>query len=365
MEEQEIYRWLYENGGPVIRYRTATELIESSSDVDTGHLLDELVQSPQVQTWLGNLIPPRLLLNNPPTTPRVMESGIMEVHGSKSINLENVLGKLTDFGLKQGVTELDRRTLPYRKWLEEIAERATENVFDIFSMGMTADFLARAGYIREPAVRKIMRQRLDIVYDFTRKGDYDIYIKGKFLRNLPMIKPELTPSGVCCLPLIYDIIGWAAYLPERGTNEELSKADTIIEYILDEEYQKFPWGYGIIGDGTGRTWSLGWSVHLPRFFGTSEKKSVNKSVVQIIDLLINFRAARRYSWFKESLDHLEEFRTEKDTYLFPREYLQEQRVGYWISGNRMGLESGTRNKRVLELESTFWMMKFKKLLQIQ
>ena len=117
MNNEELGAWLYEHGGPVIRYRTATELLPPDKTIDIQRLADEMLQSPQVQKWLGNLIPPRLLLNNPVATPHVLASGIMEVHGSKPTNLENVLGKLTDFGAQRGMVELDQRTLPYREWL--------------------------------------------------------------------------------------------------------------------------------------------------------------------------------------------------------------------------------------------------------
>jgi hypothetical protein len=303
-------------------------------------------------------MPPRLLLNNPTSTPHVLTSGIWEVHGSKTNNLENVLGKLTDFGVKRGTPELDERTLPYRKWLEKIATNPTLNVFDSFSMGMVADFLARAGYTQEPAVVAVLRKRLDTVNNFVCKGNYDIYIPGKYVRKLPLIKLEVVQGGVCRLPLIYDIIGWGAYLPECGTEEERDKADTIINYILNDTYQQFPWGYGAMGDGTGRTWALGWSVHLPGFTDSIHPTLARTLRVQIINLLINFRAARRHPWFKASLDHLGQYRTDKGTYLFPHEYLQERPQGYWVNGYRMGLEE----KRKPELESTFWMVKFRKML---
>ena len=141
---------------------------------------------------------------------------------------------------------------------------------------MLATFLARTGYNNEPGIKHALKMRLDMVYDFTRKGDYDIYAPNKFLRKRPFVKLELTTGGDCYLPLIFDIVGWEAYLPECGTEEDLAKADNVIQYILTEEYQKLPWGYGIMGDGTGRTWGLGWSVHLPRYFDIPDKKYMDK-----------------------------------------------------------------------------------------
>jgi hypothetical protein len=230
-------------------------------------------------------------------------------------------------------------------------------------MGLAAAFLARAGYIHEPAVPSKLKMRLDMVYDFARKGDYDIYQNPlKYIRNYPMIKLELTPGGDCRLPLIYDIVGWASYLPECRTREELAKADTIIKYILHEEYQKFLWGYGVMGDGTGLTWSLGWSVYLDRYKGAPARKNPHRSIVHTISLLINFKAARKHWWLKDSLDHLEEFRIKEGTYSFPPDYLQEKTAGYWVNGVHMGLEGNRRTARAIELESTFWMAKFHKLL---
>ena len=360
MNEKELYTWLMDNGGPVIRYRTATELMIPDKSLDIQALQNDMMQSRQVQKWLDRLVPPVFLLKEPTDiTPWVLQSGIMDIHGSQPTRLENSLAKLADFGLKKGISELDRRTQPYRKWLAEIAERPVKNVFIKFSPGILASFLARAGYVDEQAVGYTLKKRLNMIYDFTRKGDYDIYIPNKYLRKLPLIKLELSPGGDCYLPLIYDIVGWAAYLPEYGTKQDRAKADTIIEYIFNEKYQEFPLGYGIMGDGTGRTWSLGWSVHLPRYFGAPDKKNVNKSVVQMISLLINFKAARQHAWFKESMNYLESFRTEKGTYIFPSDYLEEKTNGYWVLGYHMGLEETRR--RNLEVESTFWMAKFHKM----
>jgi hypothetical protein len=362
LKNEELSAWLFENGGPVIRYRTATEILPRTKSLDIPRLADEMLQSPQVRLWLERLMPPHLL-NNSTTTQTVQTSGVNEIHNSKPTALENALAKLADFGLKKGMPGLDRRTMPYRKWMSDNAKRPSTNVYNKFGMTCAASFLALAGYIHDPAVQYLLKMRLDTVFDFARKGDYDIYAyPRKYLRKLPVIKPELTPGGDCCLPLIYDIAGWAAYLPECGTKEELTKADTIISYILHAEYQRFLWGYGIMGDGTGRTWSLGWSVYLDRYKGAPARENPHRSIVHSISLLLNFEAARKHWWFKESLDHLEDFQTNEGTYSFPPDYLQERTVGYWVNGVHMGLEGNRRTDHALELESTFWMAKFHTVL---
>ncbi len=67
------------------------------------------------------------------------------------------------------------------------------------------------------------------------------------------------------------------------------------------------------------------------------------------------------SAFDMGLAHFETYRTERGTYLFPRHDLQERTSGYWVTGAYMGLKESRRPKRVLELESTFWMLRVKKL----
>jgi hypothetical protein len=82
VKKEELSAWLFEHGGPVIRYRTATELLPQTKSLDIGRLTDEMLQCPQVQLWLERLVPP-ILLNNSPTTETVKTSGIMEIHNSK------------------------------------------------------------------------------------------------------------------------------------------------------------------------------------------------------------------------------------------------------------------------------------------
>jgi len=349
MNQQELVNWLFENGGPAIRYRTATELMPTSDSVDIGRLAEELLQSELVRTWLGRLIP---------------ATSLNGLHGSKATAFENVMGKLTDLGLMSGVPELDQRTRPFRRWLEDNAKRPPRHIFDIFIRTLIAAFLARAGYINEPAVGIVLKNRLETVYDFTRRGRYDIYVSQadypkmpRSFRSKPLIDPALTSDGNVCLPWIYDIIGLTAYLPDRGTEDDWTKTNTVINYILNSQYQKLPRGYGVLRAENGRYRAMGWSVHLPGFLGNPSEDSSIGMLVQRLSLMAQFPVATQHSWFMDSLRHLGSFQTERGTYLFPRSYLQEDSVGYWVVGRRMGLEESRRTRLAFELESTFWMTK--------
>jgi len=78
-----------------------------------------------------------------------------------------------------------------------------------------------------------------------------------------------------------------------------------------------------------------------------------------------FASARNSQWFKEGLERLEGYRTPQGTYSFPRDLLIEKKNSYFFYGGaHMGLGEDRRLAKVLELESTFWMMKIKKLMTV-
>ena len=56
-------------------------------------------------------------------------------------------------------------------------------------------------------------------------------------------------------------------------------------------------------------------------------------------------------------------RTPRGTYHFPARYLREQPSGYWVQGAYMRLQENRRARLSLELESTFRMLKIKRLCE--
>ncbi|OGO33297.1 MAG: hypothetical protein A2Z29_05355 [Chloroflexi bacterium RBG_16_56_11] len=359
MNHRDLVEWLFTNSGPTIRYRTATELMAPSKNVDVVQLRHELLQSEPVKTWLIRFVP---------------FSRLNDIHGSKATTFESVMGKLTDLGLRRGVAPFDQQTMPYREWLKDNVDRPPKHIFDIFTRTLIAAFLARAGYVDEPAVGKVLRMRLETVYDFARQGRCDVYVNPDSYPKMPksfkgkrLIDPRLSLDGNLQLPWIYDIVGFSAYLPEYGNETDQERANTVICYILNEQYQRFPEGYGILLAKNRTYYAMGWSVSLPGFVNKlSEDVSTQEvppwilgAFVQRLAIMGQFSIVRKHPWFINSLNHLEGFETEKGTYLFPRSYLPEKANGYWITGARMGLEDNRNTKLAIELESTFWMAKLK------
>ena len=348
MGQTEVLEWLYQNGGPAIRQRVCADL----GYPGRVHTLSNLLNSPLVMTWLERLRG---------------DFGFNQLHGATPEAFENVMGKLTQLGLRAGIQPFDLRLRPYLDWFRQQADQAALSEFSWrpFLSMLAAPFLMRAGYFEERALIEYAAQRLETLYQFCRQGRYDIYVdpadfKGipKAFRGRPLVDPELTPGGEYRFPTIYDM-HLLANLPDRLVGENgQQKIDTIVDYVLHSDYQALPEGYGIMVGGLRKYYAVGWSVHLPGYSGEPEAPFMQRAYLHRLVLMSHFRPARNHRWLREGVAFFDQFRTDEGRYRIPRQYLAEERNGCWVFGSYMGLEENRRTKIALELESTFWMLKF-------
>lgn len=350
MARFQLLDWLIENGGPVIRYRTATELADDLSQASVHKLKHDLLECDLIQTWLARLVPGR-------------------IHDSRDMDFENTMGKLLEFGFRAGFAAFDRRTLPFRRGFSAMLEgppgmRRTLNAV------IVASGLFRAGYEHEEALDEFLLERLDTLYRATRWAGYDIYVDSDRypgipemwrLKKVPLVNPDLTPNGEFQLPYIHDIYALSR-LPGYLRNEAVNrKIVAIVRYVLAPEYQALAPGYGLLRADKHKYYAVGWSVHLPRYPVPDLDNLAKRVFIQRIELMAHFSVSRENAWFRGAVQHLESFRTKTGTYLFPRCYLRELRDSYWVGGGHMGLEKDRKTSRALELESTFRMLKIKRL----
>ncbi len=352
MNNHNLDHWLFDQSGPAIRYRTTTELFHLLENDDLRQLEADLLASEMVQTWLERLQP---------------DFSFNALHGSKPTCYENVMGKLTQLGCRSGMQLLDERVTPFLHWLETARDRFEDHAY---GEPIVAAFLMRADYGHEPPVTAVAQRRLDILYDFCRNGRYDIFVDPAGYPAIPrafrrhgLVDPALYEEGYMQLPDLYDLYLLGS-LPDNMMDEVTAhKLDTIINYIMQPEYQRLPDGYGIALLGKRRYWAIGWSVHLPGYFGFDSDAPEMRRLVRMTILMAQFPAARRHPWFKEAYAHLDVYCTQTGTHRFLTPYLREGQRGYWIMGTYMGLEENRRKKTALELESTFWMRKLASLCE--
>lgn len=368
MSSLDLDRWLLENGGPAIRYRTATELLAGRHDADPAALEQELLEWPMVQTWLERLEP---------------NFAFNALHGGKPNCFENTMGKLTQLGCRAGMPPLDEKIAPFLEWLADTPandDSQAEFVTRAYSQPIVAAFLMRAGYGEEQPVAAIAQRRLNTLYEFCRQGRYDIYVDmdtgspnypaiPDSYRRHRLVDPDLYPNGDMCLPDLYDLHLLAALPRSLRTPETENKLEAIIDYIMQTDYQHLPEGYGIVLLDKNRYWVMGWSVHLPGYFGfpdhISDPDPAMRRLVRMLVLMAHFPAAHRYLWYRQAIAHLARNRPQHGVFNFPAGCLSDIGIGYWIRGSYMGLEENRRRSGVRELESTFWMRKIASLHRMQ
>jgi hypothetical protein len=289
------------------------------------------------------------------------------LHGSMPTSYENVAGKLTQLGCNRGMASFDARMAPFRAWL---AERQTApQPWHLFYGTLVAAALARGGY-RDEAIGRTVADRLDALHAFARLKRYDLYIPQDThpgfpdaFRGKPLISPEISGPAVLRIPIIEDILLLDAWYDGLDAADR-ARANVVVAYILDPAYQSLPQGYGVVkGDGR-RYYSHGWSVHLAGYAGFGDMGWEQATLVPRLELLARFPAAWSHGYFSAVLAHLDTFRTPQGSWAFPREYLRD-RPGYWVSGYLLGMEEDRRDKKAIQLESTFRMLRIRRLAGVR
>jgi len=360
--------WLLQNSGPVIRWRTASELVKDFPPSELRLLKDDLLAFPGVQSWLDRLVVD--MPNEPPdwSDARVVRKLGWSVHSSQPSALENVLGKLSELGLRAGMPDLDERMLPLRQFFRWQSERKGEAIYQtaweslvksIFAWG-----LLHMGFKPDESMKEFLLQHLQLCHKIARDQVYDLYASDSELAGLPKAwagKPILKQEVMVnyFLPLIHDIYIFASFPEGLNDQENAGKIDDIITYILDPRFQALQEGYGYAWIKERHTcYGWGWSPHLPHFQSLNfAKQPLAPVFIQRLELMSHFPRARRSPWFQGAVRHLDSYRTEQGTYRFPTGYLREQPSGYYVTGAYLGLGENRRRPLSVEVESTFRILK--------
>ena len=339
---RETIEWLLETGGPVVRWLTLTSLAPEPDPKAVKSARDTLLAAPHVRLWLDRI------------------SGVTQLHNSGNNSFENVAGKLAEFGLRTGMGDLDTRLQPYRAWIAS-PDRATD-------LGMMAELnrvlciahLLRLGY-DDAALREHALTRLETMHRVAASGRFDIFLPEDppdlpkaYRGRYRVVDPWFTRGGACALPYVHDLQMLAALPEEWRTERVVQMIDRVVRYVLAQEYQALPKGYGCLRDDSlspPRYYVLGWNADLPGYGGPLGRLTQQYFVLSL-EMMAAFPRARKHRWFLESVARLDEYRTGRGTWLLPRSWLQERPVAYWVAGGHMGLEQNRRSRAAIEREST-------------
>ncbi|TFG13112.1 hypothetical protein EU537_07310 [Candidatus Thorarchaeota archaeon] len=356
MSKFDVMKWLLFNSGPIIRFRTMTDLLASNDIQEVSKAIEDVLSSQMVEQWLPQL-------NN--------GIGFEDIHSSNPESIENTLYKLGQLGMKAGFQPFDSHTLAYRVWLSDRISSPAVSFHEQLMRTIMAASLANAGYGNISPVQAVLKSRLETIARFVSSFDSkNIYADSseyeipKARSNWKLINPVLYRESSFPLPWIHDLVGVAKVQDFRNDSSSVRKINSVCKAILRDEYQELPTGYGLVREH-GRYYVSGWSVHLPYFERFTDGKGDSHDMLDgaklllWLELLSPLPVICQSDWFQNAVLFLEIYRTRYDTYIFPREWLREKGSGYWINGAYMAFQRGGRNRKVIECESTFRMLKLK------
>jgi hypothetical protein len=340
LKHKAVADWLLQEGGPVVRWLTLTHLVDQPGKAQIHRAQCDLLAAPHVRLWLGRL------------------ETIKRFHNSGNDCFENVAGKLGEFGLHAGMRPLDARMGRFLEWIAHPDRRTERGMMATLNRVIVCAGLLRLGYTQSEAVREFALTRLDQLHRVAAWGRYDIFLDADppdlpkaFRGRYRVVATEFTPEGVCCLPYICDLY-MLAHVPAPWRIEGVRrKIEGIVKYVLTDEYQRLPGGYGYMRDTTHarpRYYVLGWRVQLPSL----RRTPADGEFLQRLELMSAFAVARRHRWWRTSMKALERFLTPEGRFRFPRPWLTEKPVGYWVGGAHMGLEENRRSGQAIQVEST-------------
>lgn len=337
---RKAYQFLMENGQSIVGNEATIALGQGSEEHRR-----KMLQHPQVQYWIDCAEQFRVK---------------RQIHNSSDTCLENWMHKLLSFGVRESDDiRLERVNREILQFIRDNPDN--EYFFNTVNCTIAASWLICMGH-QDKVLTDIISERVHAIHEFIRAGNYDIYVDPAGYPSIPkqramhpLVNPLLYEKNVWKLPNIHDMFAFAN-LPAALCKKSIQdKIDDIVEYILDERYQRLYRGYGLMLVPPRTYYSMGWSVHLDHYFENASGLSPD-GVVWAMELMSHFKPARESGWFRKTLQHLQQF--EKDgLYEFPAAYMTEGKNKYYVGGGHMGLGENRKSKTALTIESTAWMLR--------
>ena len=208
-----------------------------------------------------------------------------------------------------------------------------------------------------------MESRLNALHKAASERMFDIYQaesglpkKPKIWADIGILKDEVNPWKIAAekpLPMWFDIWTLACYIDTCFDSEQAKKVNDIVSYILDPEFQKLTAnGECLLYVSERRIYHAN---HLWLKMPIHETSPF--SALEMLDIMSHLEAARKSKWLNECLNHLEQFKTEKGTYIFPKEYLHKKYIDKAFLNERNMSSKGSKKEQIKrELVSTMKML---------
>ena len=353
-----LLNWLMEYGGPTIRLITLTELLNSTENHEIQECIDELLSIDKVKQNLEFI---KAFHNY-----RSMSLHELDclIHNCGDSYYAIFMNKLINYGFKAGMELFDEKT----EILREVCSYTSE-VTPYSSMQMSM-FLRIIGYDC-PEIDNYLYERVRLCQTAAKQRVSDIYVTGEEANNLPkwikdkklkVIKDEFSPyGGVHPLPLDYEVRN---YLYRNRKNiSKISQDDisNIFHYIVSPEYSTFNGDYGF--HKAGKTYhgsNSGFMIPICEEGGV-ERVNVYFFLSTVRDMSFS-KIMRESVAYQRCLSHIESFRTEHGTYMFPQSYLsnmafhQPTDMYHMLLNQSLHLKREEKKNLAIELFSTLFVL---------
>lgn len=319
----ENIQWLIANGGPAIKLRMMNEGLIEKDAYDVEKLIDELLQIEKVRTAFTYFDKFKEYKSIP------LNTLYSFIHNCYEDCYEMFMPFLVNHGFKAGMPVFDEKVGYMREVYQYLMTLGGAYV------GPIVMYMLEAGYYDDDML-DYMKRFLDKIYNTARQQCFDIYETDsskirysklpKEWKDKPILK-DIHVNGELTVPTIYHvryIIDIYKYVDDKEIKE---KIDTVIKYILHPQYQKLrgDYGYGWFYNKAYYACSSG--VSLPLYEGNNFGKTV-------FELMSNSPIALGTEWFRKCMDFLEQYKTERGTYIFPEDFyitlFYDQRIQAWF-----------------------------------
>lgn len=356
-----LEKWLLENGGPAIQLRMSALQNSGNVKMNADNAVSVLLDIDEVHSVLNKLDG----FQTPARDNKTLEHLI---HCYKDTCIENFFPLIMDMGFHAGIPIFNEKMAPVKDVFMYLFAFANESAHCYNYTLMLHRFFFMSGFLF-PEVIKSIENRLDAIHKVTKENLFDIYQDDSKLPKKPevwadvgVLKDELNPfkfSAEKPLPTVYDIWSLAYYVDTCTHPVKVQKINDIITYILDPEFQKIREGYGLIWVASRRIYhSCGWSPTLPLYeIEGHPTQSGPYLLLDYLDFMSHFKAVRKSKWFHDCLNHFEQYKTEKGTYLFPKEHLHKKYIDKaFLNETNLSLKRNERELLKRELVSTMKMV---------
>ena len=356
-----LENWLLEQGGPAIRLRMATLQNSNNLGNDVNNSVSALLAIDEVHAILNNL-------DGFQTSNRDKKTLEHLIHYYKDNCIENFFPLIMEMGFKAGIPIFDEKMAPVINLFKYLYAFANESAHCYNFSLMLHRFFFISGCLF-PEVVESIEKRLNAIHKAAKENLFDIYQDESNLPKKPQIwdeigvlKNELNPFNLSAdkpLPTIYDIWSLGYYTNLCTDTEKTKKINDIVTYILNPEFQKIREGYGLIWVEARRIYhSCGWSPTLPLYeIENRPIQSCPYPLLDYLDFMSHFKIAHKSKWLHDCLNHFEQFKTEKGTYIFPKEYLHKKYIDKaFLNETNMSLKRNERDLLKRELVSTMKMV---------